>query len=80
MVYALSHRGIAASSGSACRAGNAEPSHALLALGLSDEQAHCALRFSLGRQITEEDIDLTVVAVREVIESIGQTVRFVACR
>ena len=80
MVYALSNRGIAVSSGSACRAGNAEPSHALLALGLSEEQAHCALRFSLGRHTTEEEIDLTIEAVGEVIESIGQTVRFVACR
>ncbi|MGC8659728.1 MAG: IscS subfamily cysteine desulfurase, partial [Desulfomonilaceae bacterium] len=54
VVLALDHLGVALSSGSACRAGEPEPSHALLAMGLSVEQAHCALRFSLGLSNTEK--------------------------
>jgi cysteine desulfurase NifS len=48
VVLALDQKGISLSSGSACRSGSPKPSHALLAMGLSEEQAHCALRFSLG--------------------------------
>ena len=49
--------GIAASSGSACTSGSLDPSHVLLAMGLSHEQAHGSLRLSLGRQNTDEDIE-----------------------
>jgi cysteine desulfurase len=54
--------GIAASSGSACASGTKEPSHVLSALGLSAEQVHQSLRFSLGRGTTAGDID-TVLAL-----------------
>lgn len=49
--------GICASTGSACSSGDLEPSHVLLALGLTHEQAHGSLRFTLGRWTTEEEID-----------------------
>lgn len=49
--------GICASTGSACSSGNLEPSHVLLALGLTHEQAHGSLRFTLGRWTTEADIE-----------------------
>jgi cysteine desulfurase len=56
MLLNLDLEGIAASSGSACTSGSLESSHVLLALGLSHEEAHGSLRFSLGRGTTEEEI------------------------
>ncbi|HXZ94567.1 MAG TPA: cysteine desulfurase NifS [Dehalococcoidia bacterium] len=56
MLLNLDLEGICASTGSACSSASLEPSHVLLALGLRPEQAHCSLRFTLGRGNTEEDI------------------------
>jgi len=53
----LDLEGICASTGSACSSSSSEPSHVLLALGLSSEQAHCSLRFSLGREDTDEHVE-----------------------
>ena len=53
----LDMEGIAASTGSACSSSSLEPSHVLLALGLSHELAHGSLRFTLGRYTEEEEID-----------------------
>ena len=53
----LDLEGIAASSGSACSSGSTEPSHVLLALGLSPELARGSLRLTLGKFTTEEEID-----------------------
>ena len=57
MLLNLDLEGICASTGSACSSASLEPSHVLLALGLSPEQAHGSLRFSLGRENTEEDVE-----------------------
>ncbi len=57
MLLNLDLEGIAASTGSACSSSRLEASHVLLALGLPHEQAHSSLRFTLGRETTEEDID-----------------------
>lgn len=80
MVIALDRKGIAISSGSACKAGSPEPSHALLALGLSEAQAHCCVRFSLSRFTTREDVDYVGLAVAEVLEEMESTVRFLPCK
>jgi cysteine desulfurase NifS len=80
VVLTLDHLGVALSSGSACRAGEPEPSHALLAMGLSAEEAHCALRFSLGLGNTEDEIDRTISLVGEMIKNTAAGVRFVPCR
>ena len=56
MLLNLDLEGIAASTGSACSSSSLEPSYVLLAMGLSHELGHGSLRFSLGRETTEEDI------------------------
>jgi len=53
----LDLEGICVSTGSACSSSNLEPSHVLMAMGLSHEQAHGSLRFSLGKWTTEEEIE-----------------------
>ena len=53
----LDLEGICASTGSACSSASLEPSHVLLALGLPAEQAHGSLRFTLGRENTEADVE-----------------------
>jgi cysteine desulfurase NifS len=80
VVLALDQKGVSLSSGSACRSGSPKPSHALLAMGLSEEQAHCALRFSLGIRNTQEQIDRTLELIDEVIRESMITVRFTPCR
>ncbi len=62
----LDMNGIAASSGSACTSGSLDPSHVLLALGLSHEVAHGSVRLTLGDDTTEEDIDYTIKTLTEV--------------
>ncbi len=80
MVIALDARGISLSSGSACRSGSPGPSHALTAMGLTDEQAHCALRFSLCAENTKAQIDDVLAAMERVISESMHAVRFVSCR
>lgn len=63
LLYLLDVEGYSVSTGSACQAGVAEPSHVLLAMGLSESTARSALRFTLGRDTTVDDVDglLTVL-------------------
>jgi cysteine desulfurase len=68
LVAALDLEGIAASTGSACTTGSAEPSHVLLAMGIEAQAAHGSLRLTLGRTTTAEDIDATMVAAHRVLE------------
>ncbi|HUV71720.1 MAG TPA: cysteine desulfurase family protein [Clostridia bacterium] len=63
----LSAEGIAASSGSACTSGELKPSHVLLAMGVSAEQAHGSVRFSLGRETTEKEIDYVLEKLPKII-------------
>lgn len=63
----LSNEGICCSSGSACSAGSLEPSHVLLALGLSHETAQSALRFSLCEYNTKDEVQTIITKVTEAV-------------
>jgi cysteine desulfurase len=67
LLLLLDARGIACSTGSACTAGVAEPSHVLLAMGADDERARGSLRFSLGHTTTQEDVDALGAVIGEAV-------------
>ena len=66
----LDQKGICASSGSACASGSLEPSHVLLAIGKSHEEAYSGLRLSLEETLTEEELEYTVRAIKEAVEKL----------
>ena len=68
LLLSLDMKGIAASSGSACTSGSLDPSHVLLAIGLSHEIAHGSMRFSLNEENTIEEVDYTIDTMVEVVE------------
>ncbi|MDP9356285.1 MAG: aminotransferase class V-fold PLP-dependent enzyme, partial [Chloroflexota bacterium] len=68
MLLSLDMQGIAASAGSACAVGNAQPSHVLQAMGLSDERIRSSLRFTVGRSNTPEQIDETIQVLVETVQ------------
>lgn len=70
LVAALDLEGVAVSVGSACAAGSGEPSHVLLALGVTDGEARSGVRFSLGAATTADEIDTAVTIVRRVVAHI----------
>ena len=67
LVIALDLKGLAVSTGAACSSGAIEPSHVLLAMGLRPDQARASIRFSLGKQTNEEDIDFALALVPETV-------------
>jgi cysteine desulfurase NifS len=80
LVVALDRHGVSLSSGSACKAGSPDPTHVLLAMGRSADEAHCSVRFSLSHETTDEDIDHTIAALERVLEETRTTVRFLPCK
>jgi cysteine desulfurase len=66
----LDLKGIAASSGSACSSGLLDPSHVLLAMGVSEKLALSSVRFSLGYQTTEEDIETVIRCLPEIVSDL----------
>ena len=67
LLIALDLNGIAVSSGSACSSGSTEPSHVLLAMSIPAETCQSAIRLSLGRSNTEEDIDYTLSVLPDIV-------------
>jgi len=67
LVIALDLKGLAVSTGAACSSGAIEPSHVLIAMGLLPHQARSSIRFSLGRQTTDADIDFALALVPEAV-------------
>ncbi len=68
LLMLMDARGVECSTGSACSAGIPQPSHVLLAMGCSPEQARHSLRFSLGHTSTAADVDAVVAAIGPVVE------------
>jgi len=68
ILLSLDMEGVAASSGSACTSGSLDPSHVLLAMGLTHETAHGSVRFSLGRDNTDQDVDHVISVLPGIVE------------
>lgn len=68
LLLLLDARGIEVSTGSACNAGVAEPSHVLLAMGYDDQRARGSLRFTLGHTSTQADVDAVLGHIGPVVE------------
>jgi len=70
MLLQLDLAGVCASSGSACTSSILEPSHVLTAIGISPEVAHSSLRFTLGKDNNEEDINYVLKVLPEIVEKL----------
>jgi cysteine desulfurase len=68
LLVQLDLAGVAISAGSACSARALEPSHVLLAMGLTDDQTRASVRFSLGRFTTEKEIEEVLKILKKVIQ------------
>lgn len=68
LLLMLDAKGVAASSGSACTSGSLDPSHVLLAMGISPELAHGSLRLSLGRATTAENVEYLLEVLPPIVE------------
>jgi cysteine sulfinate desulfinase/cysteine desulfurase-like protein len=75
LLMLLDARGIACSTGSACTAGVAQPSHVLLAMGADDARARGSLRFSLGSTSEQADVDALGAVIGEVVERARRAAR-----
>jgi cysteine desulfurase len=72
LVIALDLKGLAVSAGAACSSGATEGSHVLLAMGLRADQVRSSIRFSLGKQTTDEDIDFALALVSETVARVRE--------
>jgi cysteine desulfurase len=72
ILLSLDIKGIAASSGSACTSGALEPSHVLAAMGVPTETAQGSVRFSLGRENTEQEVDYAIAELPAIITRLRQ--------
>jgi len=70
MLLALDMAGVACSTGSACSSESLEPSHVLMAIGLTHPEAHGSLRFSLGEGTTKSDLDYAVAEIKKAVEKL----------
>ncbi len=68
LIANLEQKGICVSTGSACMSGSSEPSHVLKAMGISEEEALSAVRFSFGRVNRKEDTQLLIHEIKSVVE------------
>ncbi len=68
LLLSLDLKGVAASSGSACTSGSLDPSHVLAAMGMKPELARASIRFTLGSENTEEDVDYVAGILPEIVQ------------
>lgn len=69
LLHRLGQAGVMASQGSACTAGGTDPSHVLLAMGMSREDALSSMRFSLSRETTEAEVDVVIDTVTTIVSA-----------
>ena len=69
LIVGMDLRGVAVSNGSACTSGSPQPSHVLLAMGLPPAQARAAVRFSMSRYTTQQDVDSAVAALADTVST-----------
>jgi len=67
LLLLLDAQGVQCSTGSACSAGIAQPSHVLLAMGMAPKIARSSIRFSIGPSTTEAEIDRAISVIGEVV-------------
>ena len=67
LIMILDEQGICAAAGSACSASSDEPSHVLKAMGMTSGQISGSLRFTMGRQTTQEDVERLVAALSDIL-------------
>jgi len=72
LVIALDLKGIACSTGAACSSGAIEPSHVLTAIGLPPEDARASLRFSLGRENADRDVEFALGVIPGVVQRLRE--------
>ncbi len=70
LLFRLNEKGICASTQSACSSHELKPSHVLTAIGLTAEQSHGSLRFTLGKNTTEQDINYVIKLLPKIINSL----------
>ncbi|MCU7923077.1 MAG: aminotransferase class V-fold PLP-dependent enzyme [Candidatus Thiodiazotropha sp. (ex Dulcina madagascariensis)] len=80
LVVAMDQHGVSLSSGSACKSGSPDPTHVLIAMGREAAEAHSAVRFSLCRDTTSEEIEETIAILARVLDEMATTVRFLPCK
>ncbi len=80
VVVAMDLHGVSLSAGSACKSGSPEPTHVLMAMGKTEVEAHCSVRFSLSHGMAEAEIDEAVAALKHVLTEMETTVRFLPCK
>lgn len=73
LVIALDLKGVAVSAGSACQSGSTEPSHVLLAMGLTEQEARSCVRLSLSRLTTEAEIEAAIPIITATVERLRST-------
>jgi len=74
LLFNLDLAGIAVTSGSACTSGSMDPSHVLLAMGRDERTAKATVRFSMGKDTAEEDLDYTVIELEKIVKRIGKAI------
>ena len=69
-LYNMDLNGVAVAAGSACASASVKPSHVLLAMGLDEVQARESVRFSFGKDNTDEEVEIAVRLIKETVERI----------
>ncbi|GMX58919.1 MAG: cysteine desulfurase NifS [Candidatus Microsyncoccus archaeolyticus] len=70
LLFLLDKEGIACSTGSACSSGSLEPSHVLIAIGLSQEESHGSLRITLSKETTKKELDIAIEKIKRSINKL----------